>query len=816
MTAFFALSCISAYAQANEWTWMGGSNTKGQSGVYGTPGAPARGNIPGARDSGSTWTDSSDHLWLFGGVGNDADGNGGMLNDLWRFDTSANEWAWMSGSKSVGPAGNVNGVYGTEGVFAARNVPGSRESFLTWTDSSGHLWLFGGWSNWTDSNNNSDYNPLNDLWEFDPSTKEWAWMGGSTTAQCGRGCPAGVYGTLGQPSSSNIPEARYGHIGWTDSNGNFWLFGGNGGYLNDLWEFSPSTGEWAWVAGNNPNVNNADPSGVYGTLGTPDAGNIPGGRYSAATWTDSVGHLWLFGGFGFDSAGNRGYLNDLWEFIPSTLEWAWMGGSNTVGSECVPLSGTSVTLCGSSGAYGTEGIPADGNLPGSRNIASSWTDGSGNLWLFGGEGYDAYGSFASLNDLWEFNTSTKQWTWMGGGKRAWAQPAVYGALGVPAPGNIPGSRKNAMAWSDRNGYFWIFGGSANDSKGQWGEMNDVWRYEPPDTALPTAKPAIKPASGTYPSAQSVTITDATSGAAIYYTTDGSTPSPTNGTKYASAISVKATETINAVATAANYNSSPVATATYTLRLPQTIAFTQPTSPVTYGAKPITLSATSNSGLPVALTIVSGPATLSTNTLTITGAGSVVVAANQPGNATYAAASQVTRTITVNKAALTAAAAKQSMTYGGLLPPLTYTLTGFVNGDTQATATTGAPAVSTTAKATSPVGSYPITIATGTLAAANYSFQFTNSTLTVTKAALTVTANNLSMKQGAAVPTLTYAIAGFQNGDTQAKATTGAPKLTTTATSKSVPGTYPITAAAGTLAATNYTFTFVNGTLTVTN
>ncbi|MGA3213326.1 MAG: MBG domain-containing protein, partial [Terriglobales bacterium] len=68
---------------------------------------------------------------------------------------------------------------------------------------------------------------------------------------------------------------------------------------------------------------------------------------------------------------------------------------------------------------------------------------------------------------------------------------------------------------------------------------------------------------------------------------------------------------------------------------------------------------------------------------------------------------------------------------------------------------------------------------------------------------------------AAVPTLTYTMAGLVNGDMQAKATSGQPVLSTTATSKSAPGKYPITITAGTLAAPNYSFTLVKGTLTVT-
>jgi len=80
---------------------------------------------------------------------------------------------------------------------------------------------------------------------------------------------------------------------------------------------------------------------------------------------------------------------------------------------------------------------------------------------------------------------------------------------------------------------------------------------------------------------------------------------------------------------------------------QTINFTQPTSPVTYGVGPITLVATATSNLPVTFS-VSGPATLNGSTLTITGAGTVQITATQAGNSTYAAATAVADSITVNK------------------------------------------------------------------------------------------------------------------------------------------------------------------------
>jgi len=89
------------------------------------------------------------------------------------------------------------------------------------------------------------------------------------------------------------------------------------------------------------------------------------------------------------------------------------------------------------------------------------------------------------------------------------------------------------------------------------------------------------------------------------------------------------------------------------------------------------------------------------------------------------------------------------------------------------------------------------------------------TLVVNKVSLTVTANIASRAYGAANPAFTATYAGFVNGDTAAKAVTGNPSLTTTATGASVPSTYPITAAVGSLAAVNYTFKFAPGTLTVT-
>jgi len=250
---------------------------------------------------------------------------------------------------------------------------------------------------------------------------------------------------------------------------------------------------------------------------------------------------------------------------------------------------------------------------------------------------------------------------------------------------------------------------------------------------------------------------------------------------------------------------------------QTVTFTQPPQEK-YGAAPVNLAtyAKASSGLTVAFTVLSGPATMKGAVVTFTGAGAVVVQAAQTGNSNWAAATPVNKTITVQAVPLTVTLSNATMVYGAAVPTLTgYKLSGFVNGDTSAVVQ-GAPAITTTATSASNAGTYPITGTAGTLAAANYTFTFVPGVLTVQKAALTVTANNLTMQPGAKVPTLTCTMAGFVNGDKQSTATKGAPTLTTTATSSSKVGSYPITVKIGTLTATNYSFTLVNGTLTVAN
>ena len=213
--------------------------------------------------------------------------------------------------------------------------------------------------------------------------------------------------------------------------------------------------------------------------------------------------------------------------------------------------------------------------------------------------------------------------------------------------------------------------------------------------------------------------------------------------------------------------------------------------------------------------VTGAASVTTTATNASGVGSATLTAaiGTLGSANYTFATFTDGTLTITKAPLSVTADAKTKAYGAANPALTATITGYVNGETSAVVS-GTPALSTVANPTSSVGGYAITAAIGTLTSANYSFGLVDGSLTVTKAPLTVTADDKTRTSGAADPTFTATLTGFVNGETSA-VVTGAATFSSTATPTSAAGTYPITPAIGTLTAANYAFTtFANGTLTV--
>jgi len=551
-----------------QWAWRGGSNVANIAlfGVYGALGSAASGNIPGFRNSETVWTGSNGQIWLFGGLGYDSAGTQGLLDDLWRFDPSTAQWTWMGGSTTV-PSnwqsnGGVAGVYGTLGTPAVGNFPGSRSGATAWTDSTGNLWMFGG----------SGYDSagtlalLDDLWEFNPATNEWAWMGGSGTIPPPHpNWPAGVpgnYGHLGIPDPANQPGSRSGGTGWTDRSGNFWLYGGYGlndlpllGGLTDIWEYSPATQEWTWMAGTDYLTTDAN-SGTkglatgcqaaqYGPIGQPNAWSTPGCG-ALATWADGKDNLWVFGGGG----------DGMWEFSPYSLLWTLWSGQSMVAWP---------------GVYGSQGVPASGNIPGYRTGPAQWTDSNGNLWLFGSAAIDANGVQGFLNDLWKYLPASAP--------VSPAAPPVF----TPVSGTYLTQQTVAILdatpgvtiyyttdWTDPTTSSTVYSGpitvSTTTMLTAMASGNGYTASLPVQAEYkinPAPSPVISPDSGSYPAPLSVTISDSLPGATIYYTTDGT--NPTNSSPvYSGPIILTTSGTVEAIGAKSGYSNSDRSLQNYVL------------------------------------------------------------------------------------------------------------------------------------------------------------------------------------------------------------------------------------------------------------
>ena len=167
------------------------------------------------------------------------------------------------------------------------------------------------------------------------------------------------------------------------------------------------------------------------------------------------------------------------------------------------------------------------------------------------------------------------------------------------------------------------------------------------TLTPAATPTFSIPPGTYSSAQTVTISDTTAGATIYYTTNGSTP--TASTQYTGAITVSSTETIEAIATASGYSTSPVATATYTITPPAATPSFSPASGTYTSAQTVTISDATSGATIYYTTNGSTPTTASTQytgAITVSSSETIEAIATASG---YSTSPVATATYTISLA-----------------------------------------------------------------------------------------------------------------------------------------------------------------------
>jgi hypothetical protein len=249
---------------------------------------------------------------------------------------------------------------------------------------------------------------------------------------------------------------------------------------------------------------------------------------------------------------------------------------------------------------------------------------------------------------------------------------------------------------------------------------------------------------------------------------------------------------------ADYNSGTATANVQINKANQTITFTGPGNQ-TYGVAPITLSGSASSGLAVSYSISSGPATVVGNTLTITGAGTVVIQASQGGNGNFTAATNVNVTITVAKATPAIVVTGGNFAFDGNAHPATGSVTG-VGG-----ANLGTPTFTYTPGGATPptnVGTYSVS---GSFAGdANYNSASGSATIAISGASATLSLSNLNQN--------------YTGNPTSVTVTTSPANLTVvtvtyngSTTPPTNAGSYAVTAS---LSNANFTATPVSGTLVI--
>jgi N-acetylneuraminic acid mutarotase len=358
-------------------------------------------------------------------------------------------WTWVSGVENDNPLGT-------------NYIPGGRDGSISWIDADENLWFLGGYGIGIAS---TSPGLMNGLWKYDVADGTWRLVRGTENV-INISSQFGIYGTKGEFDSANIPGARSNGVSWTgtgSTSGYLYLFGGYGydvngtiGFLNDLWKFNTSSSSWTWVSGSSI----VNQYGVYGTMGVANSSNTPGARGLSATCADNNGTFWLFGGNGYGSSGSSGTLNDLWKYSGS--KWTWVSGSKSISHK---------------GVYDVQGVADSTNVPGTRYGSVLWMDTKGNLWLYGGVGYDSKSKSGYLSDSWKFDVNSSEWTWVSGSNLADQHlTGVYGTQGQSAAKNVPGDREAFASWRDNYGYLWLFGGYGYDIKGTKGLLNDLWKF----------------------------------------------------------------------------------------------------------------------------------------------------------------------------------------------------------------------------------------------------------------------------------------------------------------------------------------------------
>ena len=458
-------------------------------------------------------------------------------------------------------------------------------------------------------------------------------------------------------------QPRYGAL-VLDSKGNLYGTTSSGGTnsAGTVFELSPGAGgTWTEKILYNFGANTTDGTAPYGGVIFDAAGNLYGTTYSGGanppygtvfelspgaggTWTEKVLHSFDINHTDGAHPNTGVIIDSLGNLYGTTLQGGSFGGGLGTVYELSPIGGNWVETV----IYSFTGINPDGGFPDGGLIF----DGAGNLYgTLGGATSNSGVVFAFMRSsggwaykpLYDFTASQSDGHYPFGSLAFDAAGNLYGTTTSGGPANFglggtifeianvvtasPKFSPHGGAYSatqtvkitdstpNATIYYTINGGlspkqykasitvSSSETITAYAISSTLSQSEPAvanyQIGSVAATPWFSPPAGTYTAAQSVTINDAAPGHTIHYTTDGTTPTTTSP-KYSGPISVKSTETINALAVASGYSDSAVASAKYTI-----MPLTPPTEKVLYNFG----ATTTDGGVPLASLALDGKGNL---------------------------------------------------------------------------------------------------------------------------------------------------------------------------------------------------------------
>ena len=268
-------------------------------------------NHPGSGTKKQMVWKSQNNIYLYG---NDSQSNNYGNSSFWVYNLAIKQWKCLQDN-------NITANFGTKGVFNNTNTPGKRSQSITFVDNSGNLYLMGG-TYITYVSSSVEYN---DLWKYDITLQQWAWIGGYNTHAAGI---AGNYGPIGVESQNYYPSSRIFSNPLVSNDGMIYIYGGHAptydGYDKyDLWKYNPNNNSWTLLYKPTNNSQN------IGTVGVEDINNRPGCLLGYTSWFFD-NSLWYYGGSSENNTAETSVQKKVWKFNLLTQKWTCVKNPSTV------------------------------------------------------------------------------------------------------------------------------------------------------------------------------------------------------------------------------------------------------------------------------------------------------------------------------------------------------------------------------------------------------------------------------------------------------------------------------------------------------